>query len=122
MTAPSDPLIWLRSLCESLPGVEEVSAWGHPNFRVAGRVFATFEVQRGRPSIAVKMALEEQDLLIEQGGFFKTPYAGKQGWVSAWVDQPVRWELLLDLVTQAHAAAAMTPARQVRPARPQKPA
>ena len=88
----------LRELCLSLPGVSEVEAWGHPNFRVAKKTFAVFEFYRGRPSIAVKAADGLQELLIDDVRFFRTPYIGNRGWVSAWVDRKVDWRLLQNLV------------------------
>jgi predicted DNA-binding protein (MmcQ/YjbR family) len=107
-----DPLTWLRALCGSLPEVEETVAWGHPNFRTAGRTFAVFEVYRGRPSIAVKAELADQEILVEQFGFFRTPYAGMQGWVSAWVDEAAPWDLLQDLITKAYTATKRAPRRK----------
>jgi predicted DNA-binding protein (MmcQ/YjbR family) len=114
MLPPDDPQAWLRTLCGTLPEVEEVVAWGHPNFRTAGGTFAVFEVYRGRPSIAVKAELADQEILVEQFGFFRTPYAGKRGWVSAWVDEAAPWDLLQDLITKAHAATRRTPRRKAR--------
>ncbi len=117
MKRPTDPETWLRSLCTSLPGVAETVAWGHPNFRVAGKTFAVFEIYRGRPSIAVKANPVEQELLIEGFGFYKTPYVGKQGWVSAWVDGEVPWDVLRDLVVKAHLDLSADATTAKRPAR-----
>lgn len=92
----------LRDLCLSLPGVSEVEAWGHPNFRVAKKTFAVFEFYRGRPSIAVKAADGLQQLMIDDVRFFRTPYIGNRGWVSAWVDREVDWRMLQDLVKRSY--------------------
>lgn len=100
-----DPLSWIRRQCMALPGVVEVEAWGHPNFRVAGRTFAVFEIYKGRPCIAISADPEEQSFLIERFGFFKTPYVGNRGWVSAWVDQPAPFRLMGDLIAQARRRA-----------------
>jgi len=96
----------LRDLCMSLPGVSEVEAWGHPNFRVGKKTFAVFEVYRGRPCIAVKAADGLQQLLIDDVRFFRTPYIGNRGWVSAWVDRDVDWGLLKDLVKRSYSLIA----------------
>ena len=101
-----DPLSWIRRLCLALPEVVEVEAWGHPNFRVAGRTLAVFEIYKGRPCIAISADPEEQSFLIERFGFFKTPYVGNRGWVSAWVDQPAPFRLMSDLIAQAHRRAS----------------
>jgi predicted DNA-binding protein (MmcQ/YjbR family) len=116
-----DPLGWIRRLCSALPGTAEVEAWGHPNFRVSGRTFAVFEIYKGRPCIAISADPEEQSFLVERFGFFKTPYVGNRGWVSAWVDQPAPFRLMRDLIAQAHRRSVRTPRRtgvSRRPARP----
>ena len=106
-----DPLSWIRRLCRTLPGTVEVEAWGHPNFRVGGRTFAVFEIYKGRPCIAVSADREEQSFLVERFGFFKTPYIGNQGWVSAWVDQPAPFRIMRDLIAQAHHRSVENPRR-----------
>lgn len=106
-----DPLSWIRKLCTTLPGTAEVEAWGHPNFRVAGRTFAVFEIYRGRPCIAISADPEEQSLLVERFGFFKTAYLGTRGWISAWVDQPAPFRLMRDLIAQAHHRSVQGPRR-----------
>jgi predicted DNA-binding protein (MmcQ/YjbR family) len=95
----------------ALPGTSEVEAWGHPNFRVAGRTFAVFEIYKGRPCIAISADPEEQSFLVERFGFFKTPYVGNRGWVSAWVDQPAPFRLMADLIGQAHRRSGEGPRR-----------
>jgi predicted DNA-binding protein (MmcQ/YjbR family) len=100
-----DPERWLRRLCLVLPATVEVAAWGHPNFRAAGRTFAVFETWKGRPCIAIFAEPEEQACLIERFGFFKTPYVGSRGWVSAWVDEPAPFRLIADLARAAHRRA-----------------
>ncbi len=92
----------LRDLCFSLPGVSEVEAWGHPNFRVGKKTFAVFELYRGRPCIAVKAEDGFQQILVDEVRFFRTPYIGNRGWVSAWVDRDVDWTLMKDLVKRSY--------------------
>jgi predicted DNA-binding protein (MmcQ/YjbR family) len=106
-----NPLRWIRRLCMALPGTAEVEAWGHPNFRVSGRTFAVFEIFKGRPCIAISADPEEQSFLVERFGFFKTPYIGNRGWVSAWVDQPAPFRLMGDLITGAHRQFVERPRR-----------
>ncbi|WP_238402949.1 hypothetical protein [Paenibacillus mesophilus] len=45
-----------------------------------------------------------QELLIQQDGFFKTPYIGQHGWVS--VKNPQNWDMLEDLLKEAYLRAA----------------
>jgi predicted DNA-binding protein (MmcQ/YjbR family) len=102
VTSPDRILARLRTFCLSLPGVTEVEAWGHPNFRAGKKTFAVFEHYRGRPSIAFKAEDGMQELLIDEVRFFRTPYLGNRGWVSVWVDGDPDWKLVKDLVRRSH--------------------
>jgi len=97
-----DPLAWMRKVCGALAGTTEVVSWGHPNFRAGGRTFTVFEIYKGRPCIAIATDPEEQSLLIERFGLFRTPYLGSRGWVSAWVDQPAPFQLMGELIRRAY--------------------
>jgi len=98
-----------------LPGTTEVEAWGHPNFKTAGGTFAVFEIYKGRPCIAIRADPEEQTFLVERFGFFRSPYVGNRGWVSAWVDEPAPFRLMGDLIVLAHGRSLEKPARTGRP-------
>jgi len=39
-------------------------------------------------------------------GTLRTPYIGNRGWVSVWVDQPVKWSLVSDLVRRSYRLVA----------------
>jgi predicted DNA-binding protein (MmcQ/YjbR family) len=108
-TRKANALAWLRRECCALKDVEEKTAWGHPNFHVGGHTIATFEVFRGRPSIAILAERDSQDFLIKRFGLFKTPYSGRYGWVSAWVDAPAPWTLIRSLLKEAHDRASTEP-------------
>ncbi|HLQ38242.1 MAG TPA: MmcQ/YjbR family DNA-binding protein [Planctomycetota bacterium] len=109
----------LRKLCRSLPATTEKPSWGHPNFAAGGKTFAVYEVYKQRPSIAVLATREQQQFLVQDERFYVTPYVGKHGWVSAWLDRAPEWPMLADLVRTAHALATATAAaaapRQQRP-------
>ncbi len=92
----------MRRACGRLPGSVEVEAWGHPTFRVGGRIFAAVERYRGRPCIAIGAERDEQDFLVRHFGFFESPYVGKRGWVSVWVDEPAPVRIITDLLKRAH--------------------
>lgn len=95
----------LRELCLVLPEAHEVEAWGEPTFRVKNKIFAMYASSEthhgnGRPSVWVKAAPGEQELLIRAAPerFFVPPYVGKDGWVGVWLDRRPKWkevELLL---------------------------
>jgi len=112
-----DPESWIRKVCMALPATTEAASWGHPNFRAAGRTFAVFETYRGRPCIAIAAEPEEQSFLVERFGFFRTPYVGARGWVSAWVDEPAPFRLIGDLARKAHRRALEEAPRRRVPAK-----
>ena len=93
---------WIRRGCGKLPGTVEVEAWGHPTFRVGGRIFAAVEHYRKRPCIAIAADPDEQEFLVEHFGFFKSPYVGNRGWVSVWMDEPAPVRIMTDLLKRAH--------------------
>ena len=71
-----------RTLCMSLPEVEERETWGEATFRVRGRIFAI-----GAPEarhLSIKASLDDQAGLIELDPttFSPAPYSGRFGWVS----------------------------------------
>ncbi len=95
----------LRALCLSFPETSEVSSWGHPNFRAGKRTFATFEIVKGRPSIAFRLDTIDTSLLFGKKNFFATPY-GQGRWISAWVDGRVDWRLVRRLLDRSYRTVA----------------
>ena len=96
---------FVRALCLSFPEASEVSAWGHPNFRVRRKAFVAFEQVQQRPSIAFRLDPFEVERLLERKAFFTTPY-GRGLWVSMWVDRAVSETLLDKLARQAYRLVA----------------
>jgi predicted DNA-binding protein (MmcQ/YjbR family) len=82
---------------------------GHPNFRAGKKTLAVYGLYRGRPCVAVKLPRPDGQVLLGDGRFFVTPYTGKHGWVSLWVDGPVPSSLVRDLVLRSYREVA-TPA------------
>ena len=95
----------VRALCLSFPEASEVSAWGHPNFRVRRKAFVAFEQVQKRPSIAFRLDPFDVERLLERKAFFATPY-GRGLWVSMWMDRAVNEKLIEKLVTQAYRLVA----------------
>ena len=96
----------LRRFCLALPDACETNSWGHPNFRAGKKTFAVYEVYKGRSSIAVKLPPPEGERRLADARFYRTPYTGKNGWVSLWVDVPVPWTLVKELVLQSYREVA----------------
>lgn len=97
--------IRLRRMCLSLPGTMETNAWGHPNFRIAGKAFCTFEVLRGRPSVAFRLGAGKSSELAETGRGLLTPY-GRGQWASIWLDSSVDWEAIGTFVEASYRGVA----------------
>ena len=91
----------LRRLCLSFPDAEEGVAWGHPSFRVAKRTFCTFEILRGRPTIAMKASPADVKRLSQLDDFVVTPY-GRSVYVSQWLDGTINWRRLEALVKRSY--------------------
>jgi predicted DNA-binding protein (MmcQ/YjbR family) len=96
----------LRRLCLSLPDAEEGVAWGHPSFRVGTRTFCTFEILRGRPTIAMKASPADVKRLSQLDDFAVTPY-GRSVYVSQWLDGAINWRRLEALVKRSYKLTAV---------------
>jgi len=95
----------LRALCLAFPETSETASWGHPNFRAGKRIFSTFEIVNGRPSIAFRLEAIDINRQLRDRNFFATPY-GQGRWASMWVDGPVDWRLVARLVERSYRVVA----------------
>lgn len=102
---PRSPLARLRALCLALPEAHEAEAWGAPTFRVRNKLFAMYASADshhggGRPAAWVKAAPGNQALMVQADPvrFFVPPYMGPSGWVGVWLDGPVDWAGLDELL------------------------
>lgn len=89
----------LRKACLRLPGATETVTFGHPTFQVQKKTFAVLEEYKGELGICVKVGTLLQDVFLKDPRFFRTPYIGKQGWVTLRVHAaPLHWEEVAALV------------------------
>ncbi|MCX7570245.1 MmcQ/YjbR family DNA-binding protein [Tumebacillus sp. DT12] len=77
----------VREICMRLPEVAEaVDKFGHTSFRVKDKPFVIMGEQENEGesglSLAIKTLPTTQELLLQQEGYFKTPYIGQHGWTS----------------------------------------
>jgi hypothetical protein len=74
----------VQRIVAELPDGEEVfvAEWGHPTFRVRGKMFASGSPEH--PTISVKASREEQTELVaaRPETFQVAPYVGRYGWVT----------------------------------------
>jgi len=101
-----------RRQCLSLPGSTEAVAWGHPVFKAGGKMFCTFEVMKGRPSIAFRLPAKDAAAALKDVRCFASPY-GRGLWVSVWVDEAVDWKQIATFVDQSYRTVA--PKRSLPP-------
>ena len=94
-----------RRLCLSLPESNETLSWGHPNFKAGRKTFCSFEIVKGRPSIAFRLPQKEAAAALTDARCFATPY-GRGLWVSVWVDGAVDWKRIASLVDRSYRTVA----------------
>ena len=76
MPSPTRVFGRIRDVCLSFPEASEVSAWGHPVFRVRRKAFVAFEQVRERPSIAFRLDPLEVERLLERPSRFSLRRTG----------------------------------------------
>ncbi|MFM1651773.1 MmcQ/YjbR family DNA-binding protein [Brevibacillus sp. B_LB10_24] len=97
----------VRKICNSLPEVEEIiDGFGHTTFKVRGKSFIMMGESDGSPGLSFKSDRENQEILLQQGRYLKTPYIGQHGWVSTKKDEPLDWNELGSLLKEAYLRAA----------------
>src|SRR5678816_1606977 len=62
----------------------------------------------GREGVWIKSAHVTQDMLVraDPKRYFVPPYVGKSGWVGAYIDRGVDWEIVGDLLRDAYRLTA----------------
>jgi predicted DNA-binding protein (MmcQ/YjbR family) len=103
-TAPADSrtLIRLRKLALALPGAVETTTWGHPNFRIAGKIFAGFGEQAGRWCVSGKVGKPRQKELLKDSRYLYADYVGRFGWVSFIVEGRIDWNDVAGLLLTSY--------------------
>lgn len=107
----------LRALCLALPEVVERLSHGEPTWFVGGKkTFVMFADRHHDDRVAFWCAaapgVQEHLQAADPGHYFRPPYVGHRGWLGVYLDVPVDWAELGELVTDAYRAVA--PARLVR--------
>ena len=99
----------LRKICGGLPDVAEGITFGHPTFRVNGKMFCVLEEYKDELGICVKVEKELQGIFLDDSRFFRTPYIGKHGWVTLKVHAArFNWTEIKDLIRGSHRLVAAT--------------
>jgi hypothetical protein len=96
----------LRPLCLALPGASERPSHGEPAWFVGGkRSFATFADHHHDERLAFWCAAPDgvQEALVgaHRGRYFVPPDFGHRGWIGVYLDVPVDWDQIAELVAAA---------------------
>lgn len=105
------PLERLRTLCLGLPEVTERLSHGEPTWFVRGKkTFVMFADHHHDDRLAFWCAAppgaQEAIVGAEPERYFRPPYVGPRGWLGVWLDVPVDWGEIADLVDDAYRAVA----------------
>ncbi|MFC5994066.1 MmcQ/YjbR family DNA-binding protein [Pseudonocardia hispaniensis] len=107
-----DPLPRLRALCLALPEVTERISHGEPTWFVR-KVFVTYADHHHDDRVAFWCAAApgeaEAMVAAHPDRFFRPPYVGGRGWLGVWLDVPVDWDEIAEIVADAY--------RQIAPRR-----
>lgn len=101
----------VREVCLSLPETNEVISHGAPDFRVAGKTFATYMINHhgdGHLALWLRMPAGSQEYYIQTNPqyFYLPPYVGPKGWLGVDLDKGLSWLTIAELVQTAYAEVA----------------
>lgn len=101
MSEAADPrLLALRECCEKCgPGVTEEYPWGHPVWKINGKMFAASASDGS--NVSVKATLEQQAALIQHPAIRVADYVGRYGWVTVSITNEETLDLALDLIEES---------------------
>ncbi len=123
----------VQKICLTLPETEEVVSHGFPNFKAAGKTFATYSVNHhgdGKVALLVNLSLDMQTVLVESAPthFFVPPYSGSKGWVGVELNKGIQWDRVSQLACDAYCrvvpmalARLAVPVTVAPPTEPMKP-
>jgi hypothetical protein len=102
-----DSLEKLRQLCLALPDTTERLSHGEPTWFIGGKkVFVTYSDHHHDDRVCFWCAAAPgaQDVLVTAAPerYFVPPYVGARGWLGVWLDVPVDWDEIADLVIDAY--------------------
>lgn len=105
-----DKLEKLREICFAFPGVTERLSHGEPTFFAGKKTFVMYADRHHDNRVAFWCAAPEgaQELLmgLKPGQIFRPPYVGVKGWLGVYLDVPLDWDEIADLVRDAYKKVA----------------
>ncbi|MGA8112752.1 MAG: MmcQ/YjbR family DNA-binding protein [Actinocatenispora sp.] len=106
-----DPLPLLRQRCLALPETTERLSHGEPTWFVRDRkTFVSYADHHHDDRLgfccAAPPGAQEALVAAEPGRFHRPPYVGHRGWLGVYLDVPVDWDEITELVTDAYRVIA----------------
>ncbi|MGH8985191.1 MAG: MmcQ/YjbR family DNA-binding protein [Acidimicrobiia bacterium] len=106
-----DPLPRLRRVCLALPETTERLSHGEPTWFVRRKkTFAMYANHHHDDRLGFWCAAPDsaQAALVasEPDRFFRPPYVGHRGWLGVYLDVPVDWNEIADIVEDAYRMVA----------------
>src|ERR1700742_2033470 len=99
----TDPLVQLRQLCLALPETTERLSHGAPTWFVRDKkTFVMYANHHHDDRLGVWCAapagVQEELVGAERGRFFRPPYVGHRVWLGVYLDVPVDWDEVAEIV------------------------
>jgi hypothetical protein len=107
----ADPLQTLRRLCLSLPETTERMSHGEPTWFIRGqKTFVTYANHHHDDRLAFWCAAPpgSQQAMVASGPerYFVPAYVGHRGWLGVYLDVPVDWTEIEEIVEEAYRTIA----------------
>lgn len=107
----TDPLPRLRALCLALPETTERLSHGEPTWFVRGKkTVVTYADHHHDDRLgfwcAAPPGAQEALVASDPERFFRPPYVGHRGWLGVYLDVPVDWDEVAEIVTDAFRCVA----------------
>ncbi|MEU0541875.1 MmcQ/YjbR family DNA-binding protein [Nocardia sp. NPDC005978] len=100
----------LRALCTALPEVSERLSHGEPTWFVRKKVFVMFADHHHDDRLAfwcpAPPGAQQELIAAEPDRFFRPPYVGHRGWLGVYLDVPVDWTEITEVVHDAYRMVA----------------
>ena len=101
----------LRTLCLALPEVTERPSHGEPTWFIRGKkTFVMFAEQHHDDRVAFWCAapagVQEHLVAADPAHYFRPPYVGHRGWLGVYLDVPVDWAEIGEVVMEAYRSIA----------------
>lgn len=107
----NDPVASLRRICLALPEATERLSHGEPAWFVRGKqLFVTYSDFHHDDRVAfwcvAPPGAQEALTAADPEHYFVPPYVGGRGWLGVYVDVPVDWDEIEELVEDAYRMVA----------------